>query len=287
MNAPPRLPEFAKSTRAPVFFWITVALLVLLFLGGAAGALLLVFEAKSINRSGGWGWLLVAAIYVVAIVVVCFACALSSAVSLFRREAHRRLSIVILIISSFVVAAFGPTLIRAVHNLRHQRAEAARTSEHSRQSTADASPSSSIASFADNSQNAAPTHEGERQQILELKSKLWEAIRARDTDAFVDCFFVEPRFNTPATREENRNQVEMLLRGKTIDVEVRDIPSRELVEIMEIQNAKPASLVRYSLLPRKMLRIQQETSNGQVGRSFLIGAKNGKWYIITLAGHTT
>ena len=95
----------------------------LLFLGGAAGALLLVFEARSINRSGGWGWLLIAAIYVVAIVVACFACALSSAVSLFRREAHRRLSIAILIISSLVVTAFGPMLIRAIHNLRHHHDE--------------------------------------------------------------------------------------------------------------------------------------------------------------------
>jgi hypothetical protein len=36
-----------------------------------------------------------------------------------------------------------------------------------------------------------------------------------------------------------------------------------------------------------MLRIQQEAANGRVGRSFLIGEKNGQWYIITLAGHTT
>jgi len=129
MNAPPHLLEYAKPARAPVFFWITVTLLALLFLGGAAGAVLLVFEAKSINRSGGWGWLLIAAIYVVAIVIVCFACALASAVSLFRREAHRRLSIVILIISSLFVAAFGPNLIRAVHKLRHQH-KVTRSSEH-------------------------------------------------------------------------------------------------------------------------------------------------------------
>lgn len=71
------------SIRAPVFFWITIGLLALLLLGGAAGVLLLVFEAKSINRSGGWGWLLVVAIYEVAIIVVCFGCALCTAVSLF------------------------------------------------------------------------------------------------------------------------------------------------------------------------------------------------------------
>jgi hypothetical protein len=287
MNASPNLPVYARPARAPVFFWITVALLGLLFLGGAVGALLLVFEAKGINRSGGWGWLLVGAIYVVAIVVVCFACALSSAVSLFRRESHRRLSIVILIISGLVVAAFGPTLIRAVHNLRHQRDETARTSEHSPRPSADAAPRLSMAPSADNSRNTAPTRESERQQISELKSKLWQAIRSKDADTLVDCFFVEERFNTPATREENRKQVEILLKGETIDVEVRDIPTKEVIEIVKIQNAKPASLVRYSLLPRLMLRIQQETSNGQVGRSFLIGEKNGKWYIVTLAGHTT
>ena len=109
------------AARAPVFFWITVALLALLFLGGAAGALLLLFEAKSINQQGGWGWLLVGAIYLVAIIVVCFACALCTAVSLFRRESHRRLSIVILIISSLVVSTFGANLIRAAigRHLRH------------------------------------------------------------------------------------------------------------------------------------------------------------------------
>ena len=50
--------------------------------------------------------------------------------------------------------------------------------------------------------------------------------------------------------------LEILLRGKPIDVEIQEIPAREMAEIMKIQNAKPASLVRYSLFPRKMLRIQ-------------------------------
>jgi hypothetical protein len=276
------------ATRAPVFFWITVALIGMLLLGGAAAVVLLwVFAAENINRSGGWGWLLVGGIFVVAIFVVCFACALSTAVSLFRREPHRRLSIAILIISGLVVSAFGPNLIRAVHALRHQHDEAARRPERSARSPADTSPRSSIPPFTDRSANAPVTREGENRQILELKSKLEEAIRAKNADAFVDCFFIEARFNTPEIRQENRDQVEILLRGETIDVEVRDIPDRELVEIMKIQRAKPASLVRYSLFPRKLLRIQQEASNGRVGRSFLIGEKNGQWYIITLAGHTT
>jgi len=276
-----------RETRAPVFFWITVGLLAMLLLGGAAAALLLVFAAENINRSGGWGWLLVGGIYVVAIIVVCFACALSTAVSLFRREPHRRLSIAILILSGLIMSAFGPNLIRAVHSLRHQQDEAARRSERSQRLPADAFPRSSNPPSADRSANAPVTREGENRQILELKSKLWEAIRAKNADAFVDCFFIEGRFNTAEIRQENRNQVEIFLRGETVDVEVGDIPDREVVEIMKIQHATPASLVRYSLFPRKTLRIQQEVRNGRVGRSFLIGEQNGKWYIITMAGHTT
>jgi len=183
------------------------------------------------------------------VILVCFACALSTAFSLFRREPHRRLSIVILIISCLIVSAFGPNLIRAVNGavngLRHQHDEAARKLERSQRPPADASPRSPIAPSADRSSSAPVTRAGENQQILELKSKLLEAIRAKNADAFVDCFFIEARFNTPEIRQENRDQVEILLRGETIDVEVRDIPARELVEIMKIQNAKPASLVRY------------------------------------------
>ena len=275
------------ATRAPVFFWITVGLLAMLLLGGAAAALLLVPEAGNINRSGGWGWLLVAGIYVVAITVVCSACALCTAVSLFRREPHRRLSIAILIISCLVVSAFGPNLIRAVNRLRRQHNEATRTSELTPRPPADSLPPETIPPGADKSSSAPVIRDVENPQILELQSKLWEAIRTKNAGAFVDCFYVEERFNTPEIREENRNQVEILLRAETIDVEIREIPAKELLEIMKIQKAKPASLVRYSLVPRMKLRIRQEVRNGRVGRSFLIGEQNGKWYIITMAGHTT
>src|SRR2546425_2528522 len=128
------------ATRAPVFFWITVALLAMLLLGGAAAALLLVLAAGNINRSGGWGWLLAGAIYVVAITVVCSACALCTAVSLFRREPHRRLAIAILIISCLVVSVFGPNLIRAVDRLRRQHDQATRASEGTPRPPADSSP---------------------------------------------------------------------------------------------------------------------------------------------------
>src|SRR5215204_1557256 len=154
MNQHSATPE-KPASRAPVFFWITVGLLAMLLFGGAAAALLLVvFAAENINRSGGWGWLLVGSIYVVAIFLVCFACALSTAVSLFRRESHRRLSIVILIISCLIVSAFGPNLVRAVNGLRHQQDEAARKPERSQRRPADASPRSSMAPSADRSSNA-------------------------------------------------------------------------------------------------------------------------------------
>ncbi len=275
------------ATRAPVFFWITVSLLAMLLLGGAAAALLLVPAAGSINRSGGWGWLLVGAIYVVAITVICSACVLCTAVSLFRREPHRRLSIAILIISCLVVSAFGPNLIRAINSLRRQQDQATRTSEGTTRPLADSPSPGTIPPTADKSSSAPVIRDVENPEILELKSKLWEAIRTKNAGAFVDCFYVEERFNTPEIREQNRNQVEILLRDETIDVEVREIPAKELVEIMKIQKAKTASLVRYSLVPRMMLRIRQEALNGRVGRSFLIGEQNGKWYIITMAGHTT
>jgi hypothetical protein len=275
------------ATRAPVFFRITVALLAMLLLGGAAVAMLLVFAAGNINRSGGWGWLLVGAIYVAAITIVCSMCALCTAVSLFRRESHRRLSIAILIISCLVVSAFGPNLIRAVNRLRRQHGHASRTSEGTPRPPADFLPPVPIPPAADKNSSAPLIRDVKNPQILELKSKLWEAIRTKNAGAFVDCFHVEERFNTPEIREENRNQVEILLRDETIDVEVREIPAKELVEIMNIQKAKPAGLVRYSLVPRMILRIRQETLNGRVGRSFLIGEQNGKWYIITMAGHTT
>ena len=275
------------AARAPVFFWITVALLALLLLGGAASALWLAFEAKSINRSGGWGWLLAGAIYLVAIIVVCFACAVCTAVSLFRREPHRRLSLVILIISGFVVLAFGANFIRGAIGRHLRNDEVVRRSASTPRPPAVAPSRSSIPPSPDQSSNAGLTREVEHRKILELKSKLWAAIRAKNADAFVDCFFIEERFNTPEIRRENRNQAEILLRGETLDVEILEIPDKELVEIMKIQHAKPASQVRYSLFPRKMLRMRQEVRNGSVGRSFLIGERNGKWYIITLAGHTT
>ena len=140
---------------------------------------------------------------------------------------------------------------------------------------------------SDRSSNAPVLQQGANQQISELKSNLWQAIRTKNADAFVDCFFIEERFNTPEIRKENRNQIETLLKGETTDVEVREIPANELVEITRIQNAKADSQFRFSLVPRMILRIRQKPVDGHAGRNFLIGEQNGKWRIITIAGHTT
>jgi hypothetical protein len=140
---------------------------------------------------------------------------------------------------------------------------------------------------ADKAVNAPARAPSESQGIDELKSRLWEAVRAKSPEKFVDCYFIESRFDTPEVREENRKQVEILFGADITDIEIREIPEKELAEIMKIQKAKPETAVHYSLDPRKMLWVRQRTSDGTVGRGFLIGERNGKWHIITLAGHTT
>jgi hypothetical protein len=136
----------------------------------------------------------------------------------------------------------------------------------------------------DNTSNAA---EAPETGIAQLKEKLWEAIRAKNSKKFIDCFFIEERFNTPTVRETNLKQVEFLLGRETTDIEIEEIPPKDLAEIKKIQNAKPDSAPRYSLFPKKMIRLHQKVENGSSGRRFLIGEKNGQWYIVTMAGHTT
>src|SRR5882724_7081810 len=121
------------------------------------------------------------------------ACALCTAVSLFRREAYRRLSIAILIISCLVVWAFGPSLFRAVNGLRRQHEDVARISKGSPQPPAQSMPKLTTPPSADKSSNAPVLRNGENKQILELKSKLWEAIRTKNAGAFVDCYFIRKK----------------------------------------------------------------------------------------------
>jgi hypothetical protein len=261
-----------------------MGLLAVLLFAGVAAALLLVGEARSINQSGGWGWLLVGGIYLAATTVVCFLSAVLAGVSLFRREPHRGLSIGILTISCLVVLTFAPSLIRAANRLRRQHEHVARGSP---QPPAMSISRAIIPPAPDKALKAPGLRDVDNPQILELKSKLWEAMRTKNADAFVDCYFIEELFNTSKNRQENRNQAEILLKGETTDVEIREIPQKELVAIMQIQNARSADSLRYSLVPKMMLWVRQKAVNGTVGRGFLIGEQNGKWYVITLAGHTT
>ena len=141
-----------------------------------------------------------------------------------------------------------------------------------------------LSAFTDNASNAA---EAPETGIDQLKEKLWEAIRAKNAQKFVDHFFIEERFNTPNVRETNLKQIEFLLGRETTDIQIEEIPPKDIAEITKIQNAKPDTAPRYSLLPKKMLGLQQKTANGSSGRRFLIGEKDGHWYIVTMAGHTT
>jgi len=94
------------STPPPTFFRITVGLLVLLILFGSAVTLLLVLESKRISSAGGWGYLMGFFVFAVGAFFLCVAGVVCAALSLWRGEAHRRLSIAILIVSAFVVWTF-------------------------------------------------------------------------------------------------------------------------------------------------------------------------------------
>ena len=124
-------------------------------------------------------------------------------------------------------------------------------------------------------------------QITQLKKKLWAAIREKNAQKFIDCFFIEERFNTPDVRETNRKQVEYLLARETIAIEIEEISDKDMAEIRKIQNAKPGTAPRYSLTPKKMILLRQKSEDGGTGRRFLIGERNGQWHIVTMAGYTT
>ena len=75
----------------------------LLIVFGAALALLLVYERQRISSAGGWGYLMGIFVFAVAAFFACGASVVCTAVSLWRGEAHRRLTIALLIVSSLVV----------------------------------------------------------------------------------------------------------------------------------------------------------------------------------------
>ncbi len=136
--------EPQAETRRPIFFRITIGLLVMWSLFGAGLVLLLALNVTEINRSGGWGWIMAAAIFVVATVLACAGCAVSSALSIWRHEAHRTLSTAVLIGSCLVVLVFGPNLVRAGINLYGQYNDASRAPQPSRQSERTADVGSEI-----------------------------------------------------------------------------------------------------------------------------------------------
>jgi hypothetical protein len=134
---------------------------------------------------------------------------------------------------------------------------------------------------------SAESTKDQSDQITQFKEKLWAAIREKNAQKFIDCFFIEKRFNTPDVRETNRKQIDLLLGRETIALELEEISDKDMAEIRKIQNAKADTVPRYSLLPRKMILLRQKSEAGQAGRRFLIGERNGQWYIVTMAGYTT
>jgi hypothetical protein len=124
-------------------------------------------------------------------------------------------------------------------------------------------------------------------QISQLKEKLWEAIRAKDAQKFLDCFFIEERFKTADVHQTNLKQVEFLLGREITSIEIEEISPKDLAEIGKIQKAKPETAPRYSLYPKRMLLLSFKPEKGLSGRRFLIGEKGGQWYIVTMAGYTT
>lgn len=87
----------------PTFVRITVGLYALLTAFGAAVALLVVSESKSISSAGGWGYLMAAFAFAIGAFFVCLAGVVCTALSLWRGETHRRLSMGLLIVSALVV----------------------------------------------------------------------------------------------------------------------------------------------------------------------------------------
>ena len=92
-----------QSTHPARFFRITVGLLALLVLAGVVIALLVGFNIDRINRDGGYAILMAMFVVVALMAIVGVATAVTSALSLWKGEAHRTFSIVVLVLSCLVV----------------------------------------------------------------------------------------------------------------------------------------------------------------------------------------
>jgi hypothetical protein len=95
----------SQPATRPVFFRITVSLFAGLLLFGVAIVVLVVLESQSIERAGGWGYLMAAFVFATAAFAVCAAAAVCAVISLRRGETHRRLTVALLIVSALVVLA--------------------------------------------------------------------------------------------------------------------------------------------------------------------------------------
>lgn len=101
----------SASNRSPVFVRIAIRLLLSLVVLAVVIGVLGVYGAESINRSGGWGWLLIGGLYVAVATVVCFACVILSTISLWRREPHGRTAVIVLVGCLLEVGVFGRSLV--------------------------------------------------------------------------------------------------------------------------------------------------------------------------------
>jgi hypothetical protein len=86
-------------------------------IGAVVVAALVIPSMNSINRSGGWGWLLIGGLYIAGATLACLGAAICSAISLYRGEARRRLATVILLCCCAEVWVFRGSLTLVLRGL--------------------------------------------------------------------------------------------------------------------------------------------------------------------------
>ncbi len=94
-----------------MFVKISAGLLSALAVGAIVVAALAAASARTINNSGGWGWLLIIGLFVTVTTVVCLASAVCAGISLLKREPRARLAKVLLVACSLEVLVFGRSLL--------------------------------------------------------------------------------------------------------------------------------------------------------------------------------
>ena len=131
---------------------------------------------------------------------------------------------------------------------------------------------------------------------MELKDKIWEAIRTKNAELLITNMAIATEFESPEVRQRLRPQIEALLQNDIFDLEILEIPRKDRTEIAKIQSAGVYGLpqLRYCLPPQKMLEIRYRykssetpSTKGSQGQRFLIGKDGEEWKIITLGGKLT